>query len=147
MSKIKKALLVLLLTFFFVRTIFVDAESESEKLERLSNEIEQYEQELGKLKSQASTLSNQIAQYDAQIRLTTLKIAQTEEKVLLLGGRINQLEGSLQSLSKAFAKYQYLQRIQEADRSLLVRLENAQVTYQEEKKVQEDLQKELQSQK
>src|SRR3990170_695564 len=177
MSKIKKALLIFLLSFFFVRPIFVAAESESEKLERLSNEIEQYEQELGKLKSQASTLSNQIAQYDAQIRLTTLKIAQTEEKILLLGGRIDQLETSLTALTKAFtsrvvytykmsrlneaylmlifssdlnsaiSSFHYLQKIQEADRDLLVRLEKAQVDYQDQKSDQEELQKELEEQK
>jgi len=177
MSKIKKALLVLLLTFFFVRPIFVAAESESEKLERLSNEIEQYEQELGKLKSQASTLSNQIAQYDAQIRLTTLKIAQTEEKILLLGGRIDQLETSLTALTKAFtsrvvytykmsrlneaylmlifssdlnsaiSSFHYLQKIQEADRDLLVRLEKAQVDYRDQKSDQEELQGQLEEQK
>src|SRR3990170_3207833 len=177
MSKIKKALLIFLLSFFFVRPIFVAAESESERLERLTQEIQQYEEEINKLKSQASTLSNQIAQYDAQIRLTTLKIAQTEEKILLLGGRIDQLETSLTALTKAFtsrvvytykmsrlneaylmlifssdlnsaiSSFHYLQKIQEADRDLLVRLEKAQVDYQDQKSDQEELQKELEEQK
>src|SRR3990167_6467536 len=103
MSKIKKAFFVLLLLLLIGQPPFAFAESESEKLERLGKEIEQYEQEINKLKSQAGTLSNQIAQYDAQIRLTTLKINQTEEKILLLGGRIDQLETSLQALTAAFA--------------------------------------------
>jgi len=152
-------------------------ETEAQKIERLSKEIEQYEREIARLKSQANTLSNQIAQFDAQIRLTTLKIAQTEEKILLLGGRIDQLEKSLTSLRRAFSSrvvetykmsrmnqlglqillspnlnsavssYHYIQKIQEADRDLLVRLEKAQGDYQEEKIDQEALKKELKEQK
>ena len=155
----------------------VNAETESEKFERLSREIQQYEAELSKLKSQGNTLSNQIAQFDAQIRLTSLKISQTEEKILLLGGRIDQLETSLQVLTKAFASrvvktykmarfnepyafflsspdldaavtsFHYLQKIQESDRDLLVRLEKAQVTYEGEKVDQEELQQQLEEQK
>jgi peptidoglycan hydrolase CwlO-like protein len=154
----------------------VRAESESEKFERLSKEIQEYEAEISKLKSQASTLSNQIAQFDAQIRLTSLKISQTEEKILLLGGRIDQLETSLQVLTRAFisravrtykmarlnepyamllsspgideavTSFHYLQKIQESDRDLLVRLEEAQSNYEEEKVDQEDLQAQLEEQ-
>ena len=54
-------------------------ESNEQKLQRLSQEIAQYEKEVSRLQSQANTLNNQIAQYDAQIRLTTLKITQVEE--------------------------------------------------------------------
>jgi peptidoglycan hydrolase CwlO-like protein len=154
----------------------VSAESEQEKVERLNREIEQYENEISKLKSQATTLSNQIAQYDAQIYLTALKIAQTEEKITLLGGRIDQLETSLNSLTTAFnsrvvrtykmarisqpylflmssnldslvSSFHYLQKIQSADRDLLIRLESAQYDYETEKKDQEELQKELEDQR
>src|SRR3989344_1915818 len=160
MSRFFKLLLILSFTLilsltkvaFLVNPFDVRAESEAERLERLTNEIKQYEQEIQKLQSQAGTLSNQIAQYDAQIRLTGLKIEQTEEKILLLGGRIDQLEVSIQALQKAFSNrviytykmsrlhkpaimlitapdlnsvfssYYYLQKIQESDRDLLVRL-------------------------
>jgi peptidoglycan hydrolase CwlO-like protein len=133
--------------------------------------------ELSRLSSQSKTLSNQIAQFDAQIKLTLLKIAQTEEKITLLGGRIDQLEVSLDSLTKAFAsravetykmsrsgndliflltssdltdvvsRFHYLQIIQEADGSLLQRLQTAQTDYQGQKKDQEELQAELAKQK
>lgn len=136
-----------------------------------------YQEELGKLGAQSKTLSNQIAQFNAQIKLTTLKISQTEEKIALLGGRIDQLEGSLTALSTAFSsravetykmarvgdpllllisapdlrdavsRFHYLQRIQEADRDLLSRLQSAQTTYKEEKTDQETLQEELEKQK
>jgi peptidoglycan hydrolase CwlO-like protein len=155
----------------------VNAQSQEEKLQQLEEQIKQYEQEIQKLSSQASTLSNQIAQFDAQIRLTSLRIAETEERIFLLGGRIDQLEGSLQALSTAFksravrtykmtklnspylmlvaaddlpaavSSYHYLQRIQESDRDLLLRLENAQVAYKEEKVDQEALQEQLEEQK
>lgn len=152
-------------------------ESPQQKLERLSKEIEQYERQIERLRAEANTLFNQIAQYDAQITLTTLKIDKTKEKILLLGGRISQLESSLDALTAAFtsratktykmarlnepflllvtapdltsavSSFHYLQRIQEADRELLVRLEDARKVYQEEKTDQEELQKELEGQK
>lgn len=146
-------------------------------ISNLNDRISCYEKELDRLGAQSKTLSNQIAQFDAQIKLTTLKISQTEEKIALLGGRIDQLEGSLTALSRAFgeravetykmarvgdpflilisapdlngavSRFHYLQRIQEADRDLLARLQSAQTTYKEEKLDQETLQKELEKQK
>ncbi len=179
------AKIFLLFTLFFFISVSlipqgkfgISAETTEEKISRLSKEIEEYEQELKRLESQARTLSNQIAQYDAQIHLTTLKIAETEERILLLGGRINQLEISLRALTAAFSSravqtykmarlnqpilmiisasdlagavssFHYLQKIQEADRGLLVRLERAQTTYKVEKRDQEELQEELRKQK
>lgn len=182
MSFFKKTILPFLFVLFFVTLTLSNlgsarAETEQEKLQRLTNEIEQYEKEIGRLRSEGTTLSNQIAQYDAQIRLTTLKITQTEEKISLLGRRIDQLEVSLQALSSAFksrvlrtykmsrlnepllflitssdissafSSFHYLQRIQESDRGLLLRLETAQSSYNDEKVDQEELQKELEEQK
>ena len=180
LQKIFRAFLIAFIALFLLAGLSfstTSAESDQERLERLSKEIEQYETEITKLQSQSVTLTNQIAQYDAQIKLTALKIIQTEEKIFLLGGRIDQLELSLQSLTKAFtsrvvrtykmarinqpyllllasgdlkqavSSYHYLQKIQEADRDLLVRLENAQIAYQEEKTDQERLQEELESQR
>lgn len=139
--------------------------------------IEEYTNQITKLQSQANTLKNQIAQFDAQIKLTSIKIKDTENKIVLLGDRIDQLEVSLSSLNKAFqsravetyklsrfeggftyilsatdvsdafAKYHYLRKIQEEDRSLLLRLEQAQTTYEGQKTEQETLQDKLQVQK
>ena len=185
MQKIKKIFILFVSVFIglliFQKGLFVNgivsAESESERFERLNREIQEYEAEISRLKSQANTLSNQIAQFDAQIRLTTLKISQTEEKILLLGGRIDQLETSLQTLTRAFTSrvvktykmarlnepyafllsspdldiavtsFHYLQKIQESDRDLLVRLEKAQTIYEDEKIDQEELQAQLEEQK
>lgn len=170
-------LALLLLIIFFRTDYVSGQDSTEERMRKLNEEIQQYQNEINRLQSQANTLSNQIAQYDAQIRLTSLKIAETEEKINLLGGRIVLLEDSLVALDNAFTKranqtykmtrlgepllmlvyaedlseivssYHYLQRIQEADRDLLIRLEDAQTNYINEKVEQEDLQEELEDQK
>ncbi len=138
--------------------------------------IDQYTDQINKLQGQANTLKNQIAQFDAQIKLTTLKIKQTQDQIDLLGGRIDQLEVSLTNLTQAFSsravetyklskfennfsfvltsndvsdavnRFHYLQKIQEEDRSLLTRLQEAQTTYKGEKVDQETLQKQLKTQ-
>src|SRR5258706_13065257 len=86
----------LLATRWFTSNVLAQCSSADE----CTKLIDDYTQQVIKLQGQGKTLSNQIAQFDAQIKLTTLKISQTEEKILLLGGRIDQLESSLDSLSK-----------------------------------------------
>ena len=138
--------------------------------------ISQYQEQINKLQGQANTLKNQIAQFDAQIKLTSAKIAQTQEQINMLGGRIDQLGESLSSLTTAFnsravetyklskyeggfffilsandlndafSRYHYLQKIQEEDRNLLARLQDAQTTYQGQKADQEALPKQLKTQ-
>lgn len=140
-----------------------------EKITCLSNKVSQ-------LSTQASTLKNQISQFDYQIRLTSLRVQDAEEKIAQLGGRIGQLEDSLTVLSKAFSeravetykmsrleesftflftapgldeavsRFHYLQRVQEADRELLEKLETAQTSYEGQKADQEELQAELKKQ-
>lgn len=169
---------ILAFSIFFIGYFSIaKAETEQERLDRLSKQIEEYQREISRLQSQSTTLSNQIAQFDTQIKLAELKISQTEDKITALVGRIDQLETSLTSLSNAFkervvlsykmsrfkepyfllitsddlatavSNYHYLQKIQKSDQDLLVRLENAQDAYMEEKDIQEDLQKELLDQK
>lgn len=142
------------------------------------NEVKkQCNSDLEKTHNQANTLKNQIAQFNSQIYLTTLKITETQNKIQLLGGRIDQLEVSLKDLTTAFSsravetyklskfentfafllaatdindavdRFHYLQKIQAADQSLLEKLQEAQTIYQDEKQSQEDLQKELEIEK
>lgn len=136
-----------------------------------------YEDNILKLKDSGKTLVSQILQFDAQIKLTSLRIQKTEEQIGLLSGRINQIEGSLESLteafneraietykmakvsdpflliissdnlSEAFNRFSYLKKIQEGDRNLLDRLQKANDTYKDQKVDQEDLQKQLGKQK
>lgn len=165
--------LFLFLSFWINKTYAQTCSSQDE----CNKLIEEYQGQVTKLQGQASTLKNQIAQFDAQIKLTTVKIAQTEEQIKMLGGRITQLGDSLDALTEAFnlravetyklskfennlmyiltahdledavSKFHYLQRIQEEDRGLLVRLEEAQTTYEGQKEDQETLQKQLETQK
>lgn len=137
----------------------------------------QCSQDYENARSQSNTLRNQIAQFNAQINLTILKIADTQSKIELLGGRIGQLEISLNDLTKAFSsraietyklsrfennfmflltasdindavsRFHYLKRIQEEDQSLLEKLQEAQTTYKGQKTDQETLQAQLESQK
>lgn len=177
----KRIFVLFVLLIFIALPLFqkgkIYAQSESEKLNALSSQIQQYQEEIKKLQSQASTLSNQIAQYDAQIKLTSLKILDTESKIELLGGRIGLIETSLESLQEAFtnrvertykmtrlgepftmllasenlngavSSFHYLKKIQEADQDLLKRLSVAKDTYNKQKQEQEDLQGELEGQK
>ena len=177
MKIFKVIFLILLAFFLFILVVGRASAQTCSNITNVNERINCYENEVSRLQAQSKTLSNQIAQFDAQIRLATLKISQTEEKILLLGGRIDQLEGSLTALSGAFSsravetykmarvgdpllilvsapdlteaisRFHYLQRIQEADRDLLQRLQTAQNTYKGQKTDQETLQAELQKQK
>jgi peptidoglycan hydrolase CwlO-like protein len=167
-------ILISLLLFLFIPRVFA-----ADVCSNLSGQprIDCLQAESERLSNQSKTLSNQIAQYNAQINLTTLKIAQTEEKIALLGGRINQLETSLEDLTKAFSsrvvetyklarsgntlffllasnnlnqvvsRFHYLQVVQEEDGNFLQRLQTAQVTYKGQKTDQEELQSQLAKQK
>lgn len=176
--------LIIFFSYFFTRGVYAQ-DCEKERIEFENNHTETngkiYEDCLKKhlvgLGAAAKTLSNQIAQFDSQIRLTSFKITQTEEKIALLGGRIDQIEISLTDLANAFnsrvletykmvrsglpffllvgsddlpkavSNYHYLKRIQSADQDLLTRLQTAQTTYKTEKVDQEELQAELAEEK
>ena len=178
LRKISSLSLVFLFTFllsvYLVPNIFSQSCGSVDECQKL---IGEYQGQITKLQGQANTLFNQIAQFNAQITLTSLKIKQTEEKIALLGGRIDQLEISLDDLTKAFAsravetyklarsgsslflllsshnlneavsRFHYLQVVQKEDGNFLQRLQTAQVTYKSQKTDQEELQKELEKEK
>lgn len=182
--KIAKLAVISLLIFFLSSLIGVFrfpeifAQSpEDQRLNELNQQIEQYQNDIERLKKQANTLSNQIAQFNTQIILKNLEIAKIEEQILILTGRIVQLSDSLDSLYEAFSnravetykmarvgdpfmilisasdlsevisRFHYLKRIQEEDRKLYNHLEQTQDDYEEEKGEQEELQYELEEQK
>jgi len=169
------------LGFFLLLTVVkaqtsCDSTCDSNDLGCLTNLQSLCQAKVSELQNTASTLSNQIAQFDAQIKLTTLKISQTQAQIALLGGRIDELSDSLNSLTAAFSaravetyklsrfennfifllsasdltdavsRLHYLQKIQEEDRNLLEQLQTAETTYQGQKQTQEELQKQLQVQ-
>jgi len=149
---------------------------DSGKLKELEGQIAEYAENIKRLQGEAATLGNQIATFNANISLTELKIDQTQEQILLLGGRIDQLDVSLKDLSDAFSsrvaetykmsrvnesyfafssndinrlisRFYYLRKIQEADRSLISRLESAQSSYKTQKGQLEVLDAELAGQR
>jgi peptidoglycan hydrolase CwlO-like protein len=166
---------VFCLTFFLpinkVKNVFAECDENC-----LKGKIEEYNKKIVELQGQANTLSNQIAQFNAQISLAELKIQKTEDEIKLLSGRIDQVQGSVEDLTKAFtartvatykmartdgpiyllltadnmgeaiSKYHYLQEVENADQDLLARLQDAQIAYQNSKKQTEDLQKQLKDQ-
>ncbi len=169
-------LFISVLTLLGFTTSYVRSET-CGSVDECNKRIEEYQNQITKLQSQSNTLKNQIQQFDAQITLTSLKIKKTEEEILKLSGRIDQLEVSLDSLTKAysnrvvetykmgkisdpiylllsssslndaFSRYSYLMKIQESDKDLLNRLQTAQNNYKEERNDQQDLQQELEKQK
>jgi peptidoglycan hydrolase CwlO-like protein len=171
-----KKILLFFTTLSFFLGFVVIAKAQCSNQDECNDLIKQYTEQISILQGQAKTLKNQIAQFDAQIKLTTLKITQTQEQIALLGERIDQLGVSLDSLTAAFssravetykmsrfesnfffilsasdigdavARFHYLEKIQEEDRSLLQKLQEAQTTYQGQKADQETLQKQLQQQ-
>lgn len=173
----KLIVLLLVFSFVFLGLVYFVNSVESKTVEEIQQEIDRYQKETDRLSAQSKTLSNQIAQFDAQIKLTSLKISQIEEKISLLTGRIDLLEGSLGKLTEAFSsrtvetykmvrlgdpmifllsapdlseaalRFNFLQKIQEADRDLLMRLQKAQTSYKAEKETQEELQAQLEKQK
>lgn len=166
-----------LVSLFWPRPTFADdCDNIPADQAHIEEKISCLNQKVSQLSSQAGTLKNQIAQFDYQIKLTSLKIQDTEDKISLLGGRIGQLEASLNDLTKAFSsravetykmsrlennfmflfsssdldeavsRLRYLEKIQEADRNLMEKLQTAQTTYEGQKADQETLQAELKKQ-
>lgn len=164
-------LIAIVVLSFFVCTKVLHADCD---LSCLNGEIDQYTQKISQLQGQANTLSNQIESYNAQIKLEELKVQQTQDEITLLGGRIDQVEISLQALTKAFSarasatykmamtgepvylllsssdltdallKYHYLQQIESYDQNLMTRLKSVQNTYIVDKQQSEALQQQLQ---
>src|SRR3990170_3311423 len=132
-------------------------EAEIDKLKSqastLSNQIAQYD-------AQIKLTSLKIEETAEQIFLLTGRIGQLTEsldalnsafasraretyKIARVGGNFYLLLVSSSDLSSVVSSFHYLQKIQSADRDLLVRLKNAQGVYIEEKKDQEKLESNL----
>lgn len=144
--------------------------------EEYAAEIAELETKLKETQSKASTLTGQIAYYDDQIKLTTLKISQTEELIKSLTGKIETLEENLakrsevlesqvvagykaghldplplllssSDFSQAVSKFKYLQIIQSHNRKYIYETQKTQSNYSSQKDLIALSQKKLQSQK
>ena len=165
----KKFFLALLL-FSSPVLIFASREDDLIKLEA------DLKQKIAVSQDQIKTLSGQIAYYDNQIKLTLLKITQTEDQIVSLSVKINFLEEKLQDKSRLLEKqivqtykkgsydplqillssanvseiishFKYLQIIQAANRRFLYDTQQIQSSYGRQKDLVADSQKKLQTQK
>lgn len=167
--------LIFFLTFtllLFSSPALVFARTEAE----INQEIKDLEAKISVLQSQAQTLSGQIVFYDSQIKLTTLKITQTEDQIASLSGKIDLLEAKLQDRSKLLEKQivqtykkggldplqifissddfsdllsrvKYLQIVQASNRKFLYDTQTVQASYAQQKDLIADSKKRLQAQK
>lgn len=101
----KKLFLLLIIgfSFFWIFPWSVRAD----EVEDLKNKITSYENQLKELGKQKDSLSKEIALMDGQIKLTSLKITQSEaqikaleKEIVLISGKIINLDDSLNYLSK-----------------------------------------------
>ena len=138
--------------------------------------IAELEKKVSTLHTQAQTLSGQIVYYDNQIKLTTLKITQTEDQIASISAKINFLEDKLQEksrllekqirlsykqgqldplqiffsaddVSQLISRFKYLQIVQSANRRFLAETQAVQNNYGQQKTLVQDSQKRLQAQK
>lgn len=188
-------LFVLFFEFGIVSASFVQANEEHEdhedyqysvgetqtdlqkKLEENRKEQERLNTLLGETRQKKATLVNEIIYQDGQIRLTSLKIEETQAQIDKLSGQIDQLEGVLTNLSDVFAgravetykqkrtgdsmlvlltadsvtefvaRFQYLQRLQQYDRDLLLEVQTNQTNFEVQRAQVKSLLDKLASQK
>lgn len=147
------------------------------KLEENRKEQERVRKLLEETRSKKVTLQNEIAYQDTQIHLTTLKIEETESEIEALSQQIDRLEVVLTDLSMVFAeravetyklkrlgdsfvilltansvsefisRFNYLQRLQQNDRELLLQMQASQTTYEDRRTQVEALHDKLEEQK
>lgn len=147
------------------------------RLDENRKEQERIRRLIEETKQKKATLQNEIAYQDNQIKLTELKIQETEAQISALTGQINRLEDELTILSEAFAqravetyklkrlgdsaivlltsanvsefisRFNYLQRIQQNDRELLLQLQSTQTDYEDQRTEVEELHNKLEVQK
>ncbi|HBL52294.1 MAG: hypothetical protein A3D24_01450 [Candidatus Blackburnbacteria bacterium RIFCSPHIGHO2_02_FULL_39_13] len=146
------------------------------KLDENRQEQERVNKLLGETKQKKVTLQNEIVYQDNQIRLTILKIEETKGQIESLTEQINNLEGALTDLSKLYtaraietyklkrlgdslailltannitefiSRFNYLQRIQENDRQLLLKMQSTQSNFEDKRADIEKLKSKLEQQ-
>ncbi len=148
-----------------------------DRLNEIVKQITETEALLSSARQKKATLQNEIAYQDIQIKLTELKIQETQEEIGSLTNQIDKLEGILSGLSKVFAeravetykvkrledpfvllvtsdsvsqfisRFHYLRKIQEHDRELLLQMQVSQTNYEDQRIKVESLQTRLETQK
>lgn len=165
------SLIPALALFFAILLPVVSAQSTEDQLKKKEAEIKELETKVAELRNQGKTLALQISVMNNQIKLTELRIESTkqliaklESDIMLLGGKIEKLEGRVADVSEVllnrivvwykvgtinpvqavfasdgFADYisraKYIEVAQERDRKLLFELEQTKVNYNNQKDI------------
>ncbi len=152
-----------------------------ESVEELSTKIAEYTKKLDELGKSKDTLANQINILNSQVSLTLLKITQTESTIKIteteiidLGGKISQLDTSLNQLSSTYIsevvenyklskkypslniflsknfnqfwqQYKYVSTIQKNSQNSLINMETIRFNYDTQKQQKQKKQQELES--
>lgn len=181
--KISAAIISLFLLFFIGSSskTYLNAEESSEDATRnaVQKKINEYESKLSELRNQKSTLSSQIQYMDTQIYLTELRMKETTEKIEkteyeigTINDWIDDLDVSLDQLSKtlleriivsyktrkasvvdvifdassasdAVNKIKYYEIARESNKKVLMEVQEAKLNYEEQRKLREKKKKEL----
>lgn len=187
----KKGFLISLLLVFVFLNIFLAIKSYSygeelsvgetsaeqvDKLKEIRKKIEETQSLLEDTRKKKATLQNEITYQDNQIKLTVLKVQETEQEIGALSTQINKLEGVLVDLSNVFSKravqtyilkrvgdpvvllltsknvsefishFHYLQKIQNNDKELLIQMQSTQTNFEDQKTKEEALRDKLKQQ-
>lgn len=102
----RKKIFLLFLLFFLFTGLFVftlsspsvRAEDANGQIQKLQDQIDDYERQLEQLGKKKQSLANEIAKMNSQISLTTLKIQQTQTSIELLEEQIQELSGKIADL-------------------------------------------------
>lgn len=147
-----------------------------DKLKEIRKKIEETQSLLEDTRKKKATLQNEITYQDNQIKLTALKVQETEQEIEALSTQINKLEGVLVDLSNVFSKravetyilkrlgdpvfllltsknvsefishFHYLQKIQNNDKDLLIQMQSTQTDFEDQKTKEEALRDKLKQQ-
>lgn len=175
MAVLSKTLLLLVIGVFFAFAsgkVFAASEQElRDKISELEKKVAEVSGQAKTLSGQISNFNNQIKLTELKISQTETEIASLSGKIDKLEGSIVELSDAhqervassyklsrvgdtpliflltSQDLTTLFSRLHYLQFVQDRDRDLLLRLQNSQISLENEKLAFEDLSKKLEGQK
>ncbi|MCX7955785.1 MAG: C39 family peptidase [Patescibacteria group bacterium] len=171
-----KSFLFLIIFFVFLNKI---NGQENQQTSDLRKKIEEYEKKLTEIRQQKNTLFSQIQYMNTQIYLTNLKIQETEEKIEktikeigILETKIEDLDSSLNHLSRLMInkiiqnykqknfsfldiffqsentnnlinKIKYIKIVRDNNQKLIVQVQKTKINFEEQKNLREKKKKEL----
>ncbi len=166
---------LLLLLLFPLLTHPIISQNEGNEVLDLQKQIQELEEKLDELGKKRTSLASEISYMNGQIRITTLKIDQTEEQIKMLTEKIGRLEVSLDRLASLLnerivetykiveidslalflssddfsdfvSRYKYLKMIQVNDRRLLYAMETTRTDYDDQREEEKMLMEKLEKQ-